>query len=513
MKRIIIYTALLSAMLSGCNLDFVPNNALTYTNAFNTEKELNATTASIHFYLDQAIDGDNVFLTAGVVADELQTEQGVREWSPVAVINQNEGWTEWYNVIFESNLLLDNIHRTEGLSDERRNYHRGQALFAKGFAYLKMAMKYGDAIVTTGSTNLDPYGLSPMLDVIDEAIKSGEEALEVLPIQEELRTFSGSPVPNKMYASKGAAAALLAHAYAWKGSMIDLYQLEGDSKAAYAKAVEYVDMLTEGKVGNYQLYPTIEGLVAALSNADAKNMEDIYVIAFDRNRSLYSISKSPANKNFVSWPVDEDQLLGDLTSNTSMRIYKETILEMYPDESDDRKTYFFYELDADHEVDGTNYALMHKYNQPIYTPNEYSPSGKDWRSLNANYNYWRLGGLILLRAECLAKLGRDGEATRDLNTIRERANATPYPADYDNKGLQYAIFKERERELIYESDHRYFDVVRNNYIKTELNGKFRELTNQEIKDGALFLPITDAAFGKDGRNTLIRQKKYWIVYK
>lgn len=170
--------------------------------------------------------------------------------------------------------------------------------------------------------------------------------------------------------------------------MIDLYQLEGDSKAAYAKAVEYVDMLTEGKVGNYQLYPTIEGLVAALSNADAKNMEDIYVIAFDRNRSLYSISKSPANKNFVSWPVDEDQLLGDLTSNTSMRIYKETILEMYPDESDDRKTYFFYELDADHEVDGTNYALMHKYNQPIYTPNEYSPSGKDWRSLNANYNYW-----------------------------------------------------------------------------------------------------------------------------
>lgn len=39
----------------------------------NTER-IN-TTASIHFYLDQAIDGDNVFLTAGVVADELQTER------------------------------------------------------------------------------------------------------------------------------------------------------------------------------------------------------------------------------------------------------------------------------------------------------------------------------------------------------------------------------------------------------------------------------------------------------
>lgn len=74
------------------------------------------------------------------------------------------------------------------------------------------------------------------------------------------------------------------------------YQLEGDSKAAYAKAVEYVDMLTEGKVGNYQLYPHNRGSSGALSNADAKNMEDIYVIAFDRNRSLYSISKSPANK-------------------------------------------------------------------------------------------------------------------------------------------------------------------------------------------------------------------------
>ena len=42
-------------------------------------------------------------------------------------------------MIFEANLLLDNIDKTEGLSEERYAYHAGQAHFALGFGYFMLS--------------------------------------------------------------------------------------------------------------------------------------------------------------------------------------------------------------------------------------------------------------------------------------------------------------------------------------------------------------------------------------
>ena len=58
-------------------------------------------------------------------------------------------------------------------------------------------------------------------------------------------------------------------------------------------------------------------------------------------------------------------------------------------------------------------------------------------------------GIYLLRAECNAKLdAQSSEAIGDLNEIRGIAGATLYPnGPGDDMGLQYAVFKERQREL------------------------------------------------------------------
>ncbi|WP_293714246.1 RagB/SusD family nutrient uptake outer membrane protein, partial [uncultured Parabacteroides sp.] len=71
--------------------------------------------------------------------------------------------------------------------------------------------------------------------------------------------------------------------------------------------------------------------------------------------------------------------------------------------------------------------------------------------------------------------------------------------------LRYAIFKEREKELLLEGQ-RYYDIIRNDYVRTELRGNFRTVTNQDLKDGALFLMIGSGAFN---RNPLLRQNAYW----
>ena len=106
-------------------------------------------------------------------------------------------------------------------------------------------------------------------------------------------------------------------------------------------------------------------------------------------------------------------------------------------------------------------------------------------------------------------------AIADLNVIRARAGAKNYPSEYDTEGLKKAIYLERVKEFIGENDARYADIIRNNYVKEELQGKFTVLTRQEIQNGALFLPLPkDAWQDKDGHiiNTRLRQKPYWQAY-
>lgn len=145
MKKKYLYTVLaLSGLLlnTACSLDETPENALTYTNSFNTETELNATATSINYYINTAIKDDPVFDTAGSLADELSDNESVREWNPVSVVNAQQDWNDIYNIIYESNLLLDNIHRTRDLSRDRYNYYSGQAHFALGLAYLVLTQRY-----------------------------------------------------------------------------------------------------------------------------------------------------------------------------------------------------------------------------------------------------------------------------------------------------------------------------------------------------------------------------------
>ena len=190
-------------------------------------------------------------------------------------------------------------------------------------------------------------------------------------------------------------------------------------------------------------------------------------------------------------------------------------------------------------------AFIYKFRYPYFHVTDNTPEPQ-YRGLNQNEIVWRLGGIYLLRAECRARQNKP-DAVDDLNLIRRRAygNMTAsggivdaakeseyaYPcADDVEKGLanniQLAIFREREKELIFE-DHRYFDIMRNKgYYKTELPKNkvfvpfpfpheeeeevYSLLTDQEVADGALFLPIGDGAFFL---NPMMIQNTYWFNRK
>ena len=512
--RYFISCLALSLLATACNLDYTSTNAINYSNAFNRESELNATTVSIHFYLNNCLESSSILTQVGLIADETTSSDELREWNPRTVIGGNYDWKPLYNLIFEANLLLENIGRTQGLTDERRAYHVGQAQFALGFAYFTLSRAFGLAVIPESTSAIRQYPLSSMLQVIDKAIYHAEQAYSVLPTYDKLRNLSGATVSSKQFASKGNSAALLAHLYAWKGSMIELYGLSGASaQEAYRKSVDYASVLINGQAGNYSLLSSPEELCKRLSDPAADNPEEIFSLVYDKTRSNNSVSHNEVAALYCTWPVDKTLSLGDIT-NAPFRLLASTVRSLYPDAGDTRRTAFFYEADQTHEVAGKDYAIPYKFRNAIFVNDASSSSGLSFVSIDANYVYWRLADIYLLRAECYAKLGETGSATSDLNRIRQRAGATDYPAPGESD-LKEAIFHEREREFLLENDSRYYDILRNGYQTTKLQGKFQQLTATDIAGGALNLPVPPAAFqDKTGKiiNGSILQRKYWVSY-
>ena len=56
---------------------------------------------------------------------------------------------------------------------------------------------------------------------------------------------------------------------------------------------------------------------------------------------------------------------------------------------------------------------------------------------------------------------------------------------------------------------RYYDIIRNGYVRRELDGGYKTASDQDFIDGALFLTLDERAFV---RNPLMRQNKYWLKF-
>ena len=194
---------------------------------------------------------------------------------------------------------------------------------------------------------------------------------------------------------------------------------------------------------------------------------------------------------------------------TPYQIYATTAKEMFP-EWDLRRESYFYKLDelSDESHLSTTGGLACPY---VYKELRVSTSGSGI-GVPEHYDYnwviWRLADIYLLRAECRARLNKNAEAIADLNEIRKRANAKLYDASEYGGDLRFAIFKEREKELLFEG-HRYYDVIRNGYARRVLSDGFRQASDQDFIDGCFFYAIADGDFT---RNPLLRQNTWWHKY-
>lgn len=506
MKKL-IYILSMMLLIGGCEsvLDLKPKNSVTFDHYFRNERDLEALVAEIHSLLRTAMHEVKYQTYIGLKLDYVQGGSDyvkLRRLEPNIIASKfsQEKWKPYYNVLHIVDLYMDNYRRAKGVAESRVNFYSGQCYFAKAVCYWQLAQIWGDAVITKGSMYVDRYAKSSAVQVVDTAIAAAEKAYRLLPKYGDMKNSNKKALLSKQYGCKGSAAGVLAHLYAWKGAVM------GD-KNAFTKAIAWADTLMDPlKVGEYTLAEDPEEVcIKELQRRGSGSVFELEISYTDNS----SYNTFLPGAYLIGWPVLRNTEAADIIDKI-FGITVGMVNSMY-ETGDLRRTAYFYEPD----VKGRNVAdlaYLYKWRNVLYRETAVGQAG--FVGFDANRVVIRLADIHLLRAECKAKSGDRAGAVADLNLIREKANATLYPNaqnDVDSEnGLVWAIFREREKELLYEG-HRYYDIVRNyyydhNFLK-EFAEDFPQLSETDVANGALYLPVPQTAFNY---NDLMTQNIYWL---
>lgn len=545
MKKWII--VIVSAIAFGSCEDFIdlkPENAVTYTNGMETPKDLEALVSSTQAILQGVLGQTFMQEMTGAYCNGARGggmgltppgEAKAHLWYNSMADNGN--WAGHYAAIGYANIVESNIKST--WSKEHQDYFLGQAQFAKAICYWDLARRWGKVpIVPDNDYEAPMLPVSSNADVLAAATRYALKAFEVLPRYKELRFSDGNQMDNKQYGNKEICAALLAQIYAWRATVQeDITSAQSDEY--WKESEHFASLLIDGELKDYvSLEPSIDALMENTLN-NRYGIESIMELEYNtKYTKVMPTNDFYIARRFFGYPhlhgsqqgdVPEmsisckmvNELYGENTSDLRKNAffvtehYDPSVTYTWPDEPASVKMvemgwpgsgWFVPQIVGGYAPEAPNRAYPKKfYKQFIYSSNPNEP--EQFQNFDCNKIIWRLADIILLRAEVRNFMGKSDLAIADLNKIRSRANAALYPAPDDKNDLQYAIFHEREKELIYEN-HRFFDIMRNKgYYQTELPANIRMLSNQDVKDGALYLPeCRDAS----EFNKLMTPNIYWF---
>lgn len=519
MKKILFI--ILFFPLFSCNdwLDVESEVSVTYRNYFQNEQDIEkifVTMCGIERKINSLSDSDPLAWTSLYCNNIPANIEGYRSLEPSVYDTKQITWSSYYQIIYLTNMLEENRHRFENVSKERTEFWIAQANFMKGLMYFEIARRWGDAPIAPGTEDATEQAKSPVDSVLAQAIRAAEAAL-ILPTHEKLKDAHGNTVNSRQYASLGAVHTLLANIYAWMGG------LYGDNKY-WEKAEQEASLVLDGKAGFYDLV-SLSDLVTQTLGSPRNTTEVIHAIEinsqdidrFEQGFFEY-IYPGMALLNYPYTTTNYELVETDYKKMTYIKV--DTLLKLYSNPNDLRRQEFWSRLNEkvitkqddpktpeDESEYGkiSEYGFINKWRETIHSVNSYiNVNGTVLLAMDGNKIYWRLADLILLRAECRAHLDM-ATAVQDLNRVRERAGTGEYKGTLDKKTLLREIFDERDRELFGETC-RYFDVVRNGYFREIFKGNFKSLTDEDIRDGALYLPVGGDAYKN---NTLMKQNTYW----
>jgi starch-binding outer membrane protein, SusD/RagB family len=353
------------------------------------------------------------------------TQDGLDRW-----------WAALYQGIKRANVVIEKVPEIE-MDNDLKSRFIGEARFLRGLYYFDLVRAWGGVPLVT--TTVVP------LQVPRASIE------EVYELVEQDLLFAVSNLPEKSgyssndlgRASKGAAKALLARFYLFKGDFVNAekyaleviqsneYDLEPNFEDANGKngehGVESVfeigAMETEGVVGNQ--YANTQGVRGTPNRGWGFNRPSLdlrYAFEEDDPRLKLTIID-------LGDVIDGILILGDGTT---------------PDETFDEQG---------------NLIEVECYNRKVWIPGTSTNT-----QFGHNRRLIRFSDVLLMAAEALNENGKSGEALVHLNRVRNRArhgnnDILPDITTTNKDELRDLILFERRVELAMEG-HRFWDLVR-----------------------------------------------------
>jgi starch-binding outer membrane protein, SusD/RagB family len=425
MKKTHLMAALvLMALMGACskNIDIHPPiDQLTTETIFSDSATAVAAVSGVYGMAIKANAGTMSFINGfatvlpGLSADELvttATNVPFDEFAANAINPKNtlllNNWSDAYAIIFQCNLIIENLDRNTTLTQTLKNQLGGEMRFMRAFSYFYLTNEYGrvpliispDYKVNTAVGNTDSAA------IYRQIVKDLEEAQNML-----VNAYPG-PGTEKIRANKLAATALLAR--------VHLYRTDYAKAAAEATAVI-----------NSNRFILTEPQKTFLANNDEAIMQLAPAIA---------LFLGPAESYFL--------LPQGPTVRPSYQMRPELVNAF--EAGDLRKTNWV----GSNVVNGVTYHYLNK--AKILFHGYGSPKPEYIIML-------RLAEQYLIRAEAYANQNNLADAIKDLDKIRQRAGL-PLIADTDpgisKHDLLAAIMQENRIEFFLEWGHRWFDLKR-----------------------------------------------------
>ncbi len=313
-------------------------------------------------------------------------------------------WDDIYNAVNRSNQLIAKVPAVTGMSASDKNEIIGEAYFLRALDYHNLVKLWGDV----------PLRLTPATSVADAGTitraKSADVYAQILSDLAQAKTL----ITNASQTRQGS----LGGVYALE-ARVRLYMQDWAGAEAAAAKVESM---------KYSLAPNFSDLFSATGT---NTPEDIFRVVFTPAQynviGYYYLTKTLGGRYEVG-PTSSIIAAFDPKSGGKIASYKP---------ADARGQYSI-------GYDGRRgYAAKYR-----------TPTGAE------HVHVIRLGEVILIRAEALARLNRLPEAVAEYNRTRVRAGLAPDPTTGRTQAdVLAAIAAERRLELAFEGD-RWPDLVR-----------------------------------------------------
>jgi tetratricopeptide (TPR) repeat protein len=366
-------------IFTGCDkyLDLEPSQSISENIALTSDENVQNVLIGAYSQFDNpAIYGGNILRNAELLGGDGEIQWVGTYIDPRQIFNKtmiatnSEPYVQWRDSYDVINIVNNIISALDVVNDEDRNRVEGEALFLRGLMYFDLvrffALQYDFGVPNT------QYGvpliLTPTNGINESSFVTRNTVDEIYNqvIADLTLAVTKLPADNDVYASSGAASALLARVYLQKGD----YANARDAANAVIVSDEY----------------TLLDSYADVFNNDYNSTEDIFATQITPQDRFSSMTEFFSIPEYGGRDGDIDILDGHLN--------------LYP-AGDERKDLFFI----------GNGAMR---------------TGK-WNNQYGVINLIRLAEMYLIRAECNFRLSSAVGDTplNDYNVIHERAGLTP----------------------------------------------------------------------------------------